>query len=178
MIAAILTAVAVLVPLVALAIEHAGNVRITERHHAHHDTYVVPVSFTRSLVLAMVFMGVVGLLLSWACGEQVLLASPVQVLCFFDAFLLTCLVLWGLLCRYRVSTFRDCMVISPFFGHERWVRYEDIERLEWSGVRMESGYRTLKIWAGGRRAARLYGLVDTERVLMTIDRFDLLPRTL
>ena len=64
----LLVAVAALVPVVALVFEHVGNVRISERHHSHHDTYVVSVEFTRSLVLAMTFMAVLGLLVAWLSG--------------------------------------------------------------------------------------------------------------
>ena len=47
---ALLVAIAIVIPAVALVLEHVGNVRISERHHSHHDTYVVPVSFTRLIV--------------------------------------------------------------------------------------------------------------------------------
>ena len=43
----LLVAVAVAVPLASFALMRLGSVRITERHHSRHDTYVVPVAFTR-----------------------------------------------------------------------------------------------------------------------------------
>lgn len=169
-----LAAIAVLVPLLAMLLERVGNVRISERHHSHHDTYVVPAPLTRSLVAAMAFMGAMGLVLGGLCVEGVLLANPFAVVGFFDAFVLTCFVLWWHLCRYRVSTFADCMGVRPFVGRPVTVRYEDIERLEWSGFRKGSGYRDLDVFVGGVRAATLSGLVDIEQILMRIDRFDAL----
>ena len=88
----LLVAVAAIIPVVALAFEHVGNVRISERHHSHHDTYVVPVEFTRSLVLAMTFMAVLGLLVAWLCERDVFLADAVVVLGFFALVFLYMLV--------------------------------------------------------------------------------------
>lgn len=172
----LLVAVALVVPLVALVVEHVGNVRIAERHHSHHDTYVVSAEFTRSLVLAMSFMAALGLLVAWLCDQDVFLADEVMVLAFFDAFLVTCFVMWSLICRYRVSTFSDSMAVTPPLGPKVWVRYDQIDRLEWSGLRVGTGFRNLVVWVGGRRAVTLLGIVDVEQIIMSIDRFDLLPR--
>ena len=166
---ALLVAIAIVIPAVALVLEHVGNVRISERHHSHHDTYVVPVSFTRLIVLAMTFMATLGLLLAWLCD--------VLVLAFFDAFLATSFVIWRFFCRYRISTFDDCMVVTPLIGPKVWVHYDRIDRLEWSGLRKESGFRNLVVWVDGRRVVTLLGIVDVEQVIMSIDRFDLLPQT-
>ena len=173
----LLVAVALVVPLVALVVEHVGNVRIAERHHSHHDTYVVSAEFTRSLVLAMAFMAALGLLVAWLCDQDVFLANEVMVLSFFDAFLVTCFVMWGLICRYRVSTFSDSMAVTPLIGPKVWVRYDQIDRLEWSGLRVGTGFRNLVVWVGGHRAVTLLGIVDVEQIIMSIDRFDLLPQT-
>ena len=174
---ALLVAIAIVIPAVALVLEHVGNVRISERHHSHHDTYVVPVSFTRLIVLAMTFMATLGLLLAWLCDIGVLHAEVVLVLAFFDAFLATSFVIWRFFCRYRISTFDDCMVVTPLIGPKVWVHYDRIDRLEWSGLRKESGFRNLVVWVGGRRVVTLLGIVDVEQIIMTIDRFDLLPQT-
>lgn len=173
----LLIAVALVVPLVALVVEHVGNVRIAERHHSHHDTYVVSAEFTRSLVLAMAFMAALGLLVAWLCDQDVFLPDEVMVLSFFDAFLVTCFVMWGLICRYRVSTFSDSMAVTPPLGPKVWVRYDQIDRLEWSGPRVGTGFRNLVVWVGGHRAVTLLGIVDVEQIIMSIDRFDLLPQT-
>lgn len=173
---ALLIAVAILVPVAALVLEHVGNVRFTERHHSHHDTYVVPVSFTRLIVVAMVFMSALGLLLAWLCGAGVFGTSMTVVLAFFDAFLVTCFVMWVFICRYRVSTFQDCMVVTPIVGPKVWVHYDHIDRLEWSGLRKESGFRNLVVWVDGHRVVTLLGVVDVEQIIMSIDRFDLLPQ--
>lgn len=170
--------VAVAVPLAALLMERAGSVRITERHHSHHDTYVVSAPFSRALVTAMSFMSVLGLTLAALCSLGVFVGDGSFSLAFADSFLVACFVMWCMLCRYRVSTFHDCMEVTPLVGESVWVRYDQIERLEWVGLRMESGFRSLNVWVDGRRAVTLLGIVDVERIVMRMDRFDLLPPAL
>ena len=171
-----LVVIAVLVPTLALLLEHAGSVRFAERHHRHHDTYVVPTGFTRAVVLAMTFLSVAGLVLSWVCLTDVSDTDPVIVLAFSDAFVVTSFALWWVLCRYKVSVFEDRMVITPFLGRDVEVLYAQIERMEWVGVRRGSGMRSLDVYVGGDRAARLSSIVDVSQILMSIDRFDVLPR--
>lgn len=177
MLEAALYIVAVGVPAVALVLERGGNVRISERHHSHHDTYAVPVAFTRSIVLAMTLMAALGLLLALLCGARLVGEDPVQVLAFTDGFVATCLALWVMFGRYRVSTFDGCMVVTPLVGRRVWIRYEEIDHLEWAGLRSESGFRNLVVYVAGRRPVTLYGIMDIEQLIMSIDRFDLLPQS-
>ena len=172
----VLAAVEVVLPVLALLLEHMGNVRLSERHHRHHDTYVVPVSFARGLVLAMAFMSVLGFVLGWLCAMLEFLPSPLPVFAFFDAFIVTCFAGWAILNRYKVSVFDERLMITPFLGPDATVRYDRIDVMQWTGLRKGSGYRDLVIWAGGRRVGRLSGMVDIEQILMAIDRFDALPR--
>ena len=174
----VLIAIAVTLSWVALVFEHLGNVRISERHHSHHDTYVVPVAFTRSLVFAMAFMGCFGVLMSWLCHVGAFATNSQVIMGFCDAFIVTCFVLWWAVSRYRVASFEDRMVIRPFAGRSVTVRYEDIDHLEWVGMRKGSGYRDLVVVVGGQRVARISAVVDIEQVLMRIDRFDVLPQAL
>lgn len=170
----VLVAVAVAVPLASFVLMRLGSVRITERHHSRHDTYVIPVAFTRSLVHMMAFMGAMGLFLGLLCSS-VFVANPPEVLAFFDAFIVTTFILWLVLTRYKVSTFEGHMIVTPFVGHDVVVRYDQIERMEWAGFRKGSSYRDLDVWVGGSHAVRLSALVDLEQILMSIDRFDVLP---
>ena len=170
----LLVAVAVAVPLASFVLMRLGSVRITERHHSRHDTYVIPVAFTRSLVHMMAFMGAMGLFLGLLC-TSVFVDNPPEVLAFFDAFIVTTFILWLVLTRYKVSTFEGHMIVTPFVGHDVVVRYDQIERMEWAGFRKGSGYRDLDVWVGGSHAVRLSALVDLEQILMSIDRFDALP---
>ena len=168
--------VAMVFPLLALFLERSGSVRFAERHHRHHDTYVVPAGFTRALVLAMVFVSVAGIVLSWVCLTDVSDTDPVIVLAFSDAFVVTSFALWWVLCRYKVSVFEDRMVVTPFLGPDAEVLYSQIDRMEWVGIRRDSGMRSLDVYVGGARAARLSSMVDVAQILMSIDRFDVLPR--
>lgn len=168
--------VAMAFPLLALFLEHSGSVRFAERHHRHHDTYVVPAGFTRALVLAMVFVSVAGIVLSWVCLTDVSDTGPLIVLAFSDAFVVTSFALWWVLCRYKVSVFEERMVITPFLGPDAEVVYSQIDRMEWVGIRRGSGMRSLDVYVGGDRAARLSSMVDVAQILMSIDRFDVLPR--
>ena len=174
MVVGVLLALTVVLPLVAVVLEHAGDARISERHHSHHDTYVVPVSLPRSIVTAMVFMGLLGAIVGGLCALGLLDSDPVALLSFFDAFLAACLLMWVGLSRYRVSVFGDGMVVTPIVGRGRWVAFDAIEKLTWEGLRMGSGFRSLVVWVDGRRAATLLGLVDVEQIIMEIDRYDLL----
>lgn len=171
----VLVAVAVAVPLASFVLMRLGSVRITERHHSRHDTYVIPVAFTRSLVHMMAFMGAMGLFLGWLCSSSVFVADPPEVLAFFDAFIVTTFTLWLVLTRYKVSTFEGHMIVTPFVGHDVTVRYDEIDRMEWVGFRKASGYRDLEVWTNGAHTVRLSALVDLEQILMSIDRFDALP---
>ena len=130
--------------------------------------------FGAGLVLMMAFMGAMGLFLGWLCSS-VFAADPPEVLAFFDAFIVTAFILWLVLTRYKVSTFEGHMIVTPFVGHDVVVRYDQIERMEWAGFRKGSGYRDLDVWVGGSHAVRLSALVDLEQILMSIDRFDVLP---
>ena len=168
-------AVCVIVPLAALILERVGSARISERHHSHHDTYVIPATYTRALVLMIVFMGFMGVVLGGLSLQGVLSASAPTVLGFFGGFVLTSFALWWVTCRYKVSTFEGHMIVTPFVGHDVVVRYDQIERMEWAGFRKGSGYRDLDVWVGGSHAVRLSALVDLEQILMSIDRFDALP---
>lgn len=172
----VMAAIEVLLPLFAFVYERGGSVRISERHHSHHDTYVVPATFTRGLVIAMAFMGALGVALGCLCAALELSPGPRVVLAFFDAFVVTCFALWASLGRYRVAVFGDHLTITPFVGRDATVRFDRIDVMRWAGMRMGSGYRDLVIWADGRRVGRLSGMVDIEQILMAIDRFDALPR--
>lgn len=175
MVAALLSICAVVPGAVATLLEHVGGpLRIAERHHSHHDTYVVSPDFLRSLVVAMLVVGCLGVLLGIFCMVGLFDADQVVVLAFSDAFCLTMFGLWLLLCRYKVSFFRDRAVITPFLGRDICFFYSDIEYLDWKGVRRSSGYRDLVVREKGGRNLRIWGIVDIEQVLLHMDRFDVL----
>ena len=79
----ILAAVTTMVPLLALFMQFSMGTGMSERHHRHHDTYLVSIALTRALLLVIVFMSLLGLLLSWLCELGVYSANPVVVRAFF-----------------------------------------------------------------------------------------------
>ena len=166
-----------LIPLVVSAIEWLSSGDISERHHSHHDTFTITPSLTRSLVIAMIFMGVTGIVMGWLCQVDVFEAEPTVVLGFFVGFLVVTLVLWAAMRRYRVALYDDHMVVSPLIGGDVSVRYADISKMEWSGVRTRSGFRNLAVFVGDNRVITLWGGLDLEQILMRIDRFDALARS-
>ncbi|MGI6229876.1 MAG: hypothetical protein ACOYJL_03060 [Tractidigestivibacter sp.] len=172
----ILAAVAVGMPVLAAVVEWLGSIGISERHHSHHDTFVISAALTHSIALAMVFMGVTGMLLVWLCEIGVFRADSMTILAFFSTFILVSFVAWLFLRRYRVSLYDDFMDVRPFVGNVRSVIYDEIESMEWTGLRTGSGYRDLVIYEDGEKYVRIPGMLNIEQILMRIDRYDVLAR--
>lgn len=175
MLFALLCILAVTPGIMATLIEHvSGPLRLAERHHSHHDTYVVSPDYTRSLVVAMLIVGFMGALLALFCVIGVFASPWAPVLAFTDAFVLTMLVLWLLLSRYKVSLFEDRGVITPLLWRDECFFYQEIQAMDWTGLHRNSGYRDLRIRVADGRSIRVWGLVDIEQVLLHVDRFDVL----
>ncbi len=168
---------ATVIPILALLIEAMSSAAgISERHHSHHDTFAAETSFSRALIIAMFFMDIVGVLLAWLCSVGVFTASPRAVIGFFVAFIAVMFAMWLCMRRYRVAVYDDYMDITPFLGGNIHVVYDNIERMEWFGLRTGSGYRNLRIYEDGRPTGMLWGILDVEQILMRVDRFDVLGR--
>lgn len=175
MLAAILSIAAILPGAVATFLEHFGGpLRLAERHHSHHDTYVVPPDFTRALVVAMLVMGCVGVLLSAFCIVGMFDTDCAVVLAFTVGFTFTIFVLWLMLCRYKVALYEDRGVLTPFLGHDHFFFYNDVVAMDWMGIRRNSGYRDLVISLEDGQKLRIWGVIDIEQVLLHTDRFDVL----
>ena len=151
---------AAVLPVLACLVEWAGSVGISERHHSHHDTYVISSALSRSLAFAMVLMGAIGLMLGWLCDVGGFDASADVVVPFFSSFVVVLFVLWAFMRRY--------------IGHMRTVKYDQIERMEWTGVRCGTGFRSLVIYPAGELPVKLPGVLDLEHILVRIDRDDAL----
>lgn len=165
-------------PILAVLLDDVASGRIPERHHSHHDTYTVPVEYTHAFLDAALVMGILGLMVAFLCFVGVFRVTVRVVLTFTDTFVVTILVLWGILRNYKVSVFDDHMVVTKPFKRIVSVEYANIERMEWHGFRRSSGYRNLYIWAGGRHVCTLWCMLDLEQILMRVDRFDALQPTL
>ena len=172
-----LMVVSIVFPILATLVEALNSAAgISERHHSHHDTFVVETSFSRAIIVAMFFMSIVGIILAWLCAMGVFTSDPVVVMSFFVAFIGVMFVMWLGMRRYRVAVYEDYMDITPFVGGNIHVVYKDIEHMEWYGLRKGSGYRNLRIYINGRRAGMLWGILDLEQILMRVDRYDVLGR--
>lgn len=171
---AFLCGLAVVVLLIAaIVIEWSGDASLSERHHSHHDTYFVPRSLTTSLVLMMVFVGVLGIVIGWLCLVGVFKADARVVFAFFFTFLVVSFLMWGAIRRYRVSTYEDRLRVTPFIGRTETIMYTDIDRMTWSRRSFGTSYRNLHIYAGTRKVF-LWGTIDLEQILARINRFDVL----
>lgn len=174
MLDAMLIAINVGIPVLTLLLAKRARVRMAERHHSHHDTYSVPVSFTRALGYAIYLMGALGMALHYLAHVGGLEVNPAAVIAFFDGFLVVAFFCWMCVGRYKVSTFNDCLVVTPLVGNDVWVNYDKIDRLVRYGGTEDHGHRSLDVYVDGARKITIHGLVDIEQILMRVDRFDVL----
>lgn len=167
-------ALSIVIPLYAAIVVWLGDTGISERHHSHHDTYIIASTLTWTLVLAMVFMGVMGLLFGWLCTVGVFHADAVVVLGFFDAFLVCSLVYWTVMRRYKIVTYDHHMEVTPFIGKTSVVVYEEISSMEWEPSLLIPNSRNIRVYVGHRRRALLWTGLDLDQILERINRFDAL----
>lgn len=151
---------------------------MAERHHSHHDTYAPSQTLIRTLLIAMVFMSILGLALTWLCTLNVFSADALVLLAFFASFVVATFVMWAFLRRYVVATYEDCMVVTPFLGPRRTVMYDDIERMEWGPRSVVGGRQSVRVRTGSGRRVTIWGLVDVQQILLRINRFDVLDNTI
>lgn len=171
----LMTAVLVVgLPLLALIFVLLSNPGLAERHHSHHDTYLVSPVVSRTLMLVMLFMGVLGGLTGWLCRIGVFAPEPLVPFSFFAAFQVTLLVMVAAVTRYQVMAYDDYMVVRPAFGHERTIAYDSIERMEWVISLLGPSLLDLRIRTVEGQATRIWCLIDIEQVLLRIDRYEVI----
>lgn len=173
-VSAILTVLAAGIPLTAALILRVSDGGIAERHHSHHDTYVIASTLTWTLVFAMVIMGSLGVLLGWLCIVGVFVVDVAVVMGFFDAFLVVSFVYWWLVRRYKVVTYDERMEVTPFFGRTVSIDYEEISAMEWTSSLLLPNSRNVRVFVGHRRRALLWCGLDLDQILIRINRFDTL----
>ena len=171
---AILTVVAAGIPLFAALVLRMGDAGIAERHHSHHDTYVIASTLTWTLVFAMIVMGSLGVLLGWLCIVGVFGADPAVVMGFFDAFLVVSFGYWWLIHRYKVVPYDERMEVTPFIGRTVSISYADISAMEWTPSLIMPNGRNVRVFVGHRRKALLWSGLDLDQILIRINRFDAL----
>lgn len=170
----VFAATSAILPVFAMVMEWVVGTRLSERHHSRHDTYVISSALTGAIALAMLFMGVLGLILSWLCHVGVFKASALTMEGFFFAFVLVMFVMWATLRRYRVATYDDHLEVTPFIGARRSIRYDEIERLKWSSSIIPPSRRCIMVIVDGEPKAILMGTFDLDQILLQINRNDVL----
>ncbi len=170
----VLVAICAIVPLLAIVVEWLTGSGISERHHSHHDTYLMPRSMTGVLVISMAFMGVLGILLGWLCRVGVFVADDTAMISFFASFVVVMCVMWLAMRRYRVSTYDDHMDVVPYFGRVRTIRYADIDQLLWSRPNFMMRGRSISVIVDGDVKAVLNSTFDLDQILIRINRNDVL----
>lgn len=168
----ILAAIMVGTPVVAALIEWASDVGMAERHHSHHDTYMVSSAFTRALVFSMVFMGAMGLIFGWLCVVGVFSARAAVVEAFFASFIVAMFVMWLAMRRYKVVTYDDRMDVTPFLGRTVEIRYGDITEMKLAGPWSLSDTHSVHVLVNGKYTATIWGVLDIEQILQRINRYD------
>ncbi|MGN0071785.1 MAG: hypothetical protein ACI361_08125 [Atopobiaceae bacterium] len=147
---------------------------ISERHHSHHDTYEAPSSLFHALVVVMVCMGLLGVVAGIFIEASESSWSFPSVMMFFTAFEIVLFAIWFAMKRYRVVTYEDHMVVTPFIGRPASISYADITALKWSRLHFGFSDASIHVYVDGKRTATLWDGIDIDQVLTTIDRFDLL----
>lgn len=168
-----LIAIIAAVPILAMAVEWFGDVGITERHHSHHDTYLIPRSISSALMLMMLFVSMLGLAVGWLCSVGVFTADVIAVHSFFASFLVVACAMWLGVRRYRVVTFDDRLQVRPFVGPSRSLKYASITRIRWKRHLFSNNYRSLQVISNDK-SLLLWGMLDLEQILVRINRFDVL----
>jgi hypothetical protein len=170
----LLMAFVVVVPLVAVASIVVSGRSISERHHLHHDTFVVSGAVSRTQVLVMFFMGLLGTLTGWLCHLGVFDGSPLVPVSFFATFQLGAIILFTIICRPRVTAFDEEMYVRHVIGITSIVRYDDIVRIRRVPMPFMPEFDSLIIELRDGRSVTMSGLLDIDRILLRIDRFDVL----
>lgn len=161
-------------PVIAALIASLAGTDISERHHAHHDTYGVPLVASRALVLVMVFMGVLGGLVGWLCRLGVFATDPLVPLSFFVSFEVAILVLLIVFVRYQVMVYDDHITVRQAFVHSVSIPYDQIDDMEWVWSFLGARTQDLRISAQDGTSLRVWSLLDIEQILLRIDLFDTL----
>lgn len=165
-------AAVILIPLLSASIEMLAGTRILERHHVHHDTYVVSPVVSRTLILVTVFMGVLGATVGWLCHLGVFTSDPSVPLAFFIMFQLTMLFIVIGSMRYQVMAYDDLMVVRPAYGFTRTIRYDQIDYMSWVSPFLTPHMRDVRVHSKTGDSVRLWSLLDIEQILLRIDCFD------
>ena len=161
-------------PLVAGIISLLTLADISERHHIHHDTYSVSQVVSRTIVLVMAFMGVLGGVTVWLCTLDVYTVDPEVPLGFFAAYQITSFVAFISLIRCQVMCYDDRMFVRTWFGRQHEIPYADITHMKRTPMFLSSHFNDLVVETADGGHLTISGLLDIDQMLVRIDRFDVL----
>lgn len=196
----------VVLPLIVIARAWQQSGVLAERHHAHHDTYGISTTLLLCIAICVIFMSSIGICITSLCATNVFHSDAVCVGWFFVAFVVTVFVLWRVLSRYCVATYEEEMYITPLIGSTFVIPYKDISHMEWTSLIPGTSHQSLRISSTSsylfadfvamsaqqaqsshaqehkQPCARpfsgiIWGIIDTEQILMRINRFDVLSAT-
>lgn len=175
MLSRVLGLIIILAPALSVGYELVSRVDIEERHHTHHDTYLVSMTLTRTLMLVIGFSGILGTLVCWLCRVGIYGAVDVLVpQSFFATAELVMLLFQIGLGRYQVTTYLDRVTVRPLVGSTRMMRYRDIARMHWRTHVTDSHVRDLLLTSKTGERMTIWGILDIDQMLLRIDRFDVL----
>jgi hypothetical protein len=167
----------VLLPVPAFVLMLMSDTRIPERHHTHHDTYSVSPVVSRTMLLTMMFTGVLGAVVGWLSHLGVFKGDdPTVPLSFFAAFQSTMMLMLVAVLRYRVMVFEDRIIERPAIGRMRQVAYDDIVHMGWVESFLGPHLRDMRVVAADGTVVRLWCMLDIEQILLRIDRSDSLEK--
>ncbi len=161
-------------PLVAGLMAMLSNESLAERHHMHHDTYAISPVVSRSLILVMIFMAVLGCLSGWLSQLGVFATDPEVPLWFFASFEVSLFMAVIAIFRYRVMAYGDRLLIRPVVGRTRTVFYESIRRMWRTPSTVAEGMHDLMLEDRDGTTLCVSGMLDIEQILLRINRFDVL----
>ena len=171
---AILFAFLIVVPFVALLVEGRGSkLRMEERHHSHHDTYVISPGLSHVLVNSMIIMAIAGILLGLLAFVDLFEEPPIVIMSFFAAYIVVTFVMWYFMMRYKVSVYEDHLEVTPIIGEKKSVTFGEIDSMRLVTPRLGL-HRDVHVYKDGSRVITIWGMVDVNQILVRINRFDVL----
>lgn len=168
----LLILISIVIPVLACLFELGPTTTLSELHHKHFDSYRAQSALSGSLCMVMVLMGTLCLLFVILCNVGFFLISPIIIMGFFASFIVVMFVSWLATKHFQVITYRDYLVIYPFFGRYKKLFYKDIVRIRRGSVLEPLGYHSIYLYDGAGRHYFIWGALDVDNIMLKVNRFD------